>query len=1117
MNIKETNKGISNTIGTILLVGIVVALVALIVFLVFNFSATDTGQSSAKASVDLSATSNGVKATILKNDNVDEFIVDAPTGEFTIGSEPGDTIETNAGSGQYAVIAVLSDGSSKVIATTQLSETSEGFFVVTQYEQEQKAYAELVNTYDGVYEYDIIVDSEDSDGDTVSNEITNETQEITLSSRDENLTYNTTSLLGIDTAPGQKVKLSKNPIFSVANIATNPNSTQFAPNAQVSLHQMTNLCKGDEIHLINGTNDSSNQREVLAVGEEIKFNSTGCDDLRKVAKYEGNKIKGVKLINLWHQDLDYSVFSWNGDVPPPTRPVEDGSLKAKVKVYDNETDTVIGSATVNLADRKNSTNSSGEALFDSLAEEDITVFATAQKSGYYSNSTPVNLTDAITTQSGGIDIQKEVRLDPRDEQQVNSVSTPGPVPSGGSINIDFSRARSSASVSGGSGGGGGGGGGGGSFSGSGSGIYSTSSVPSTQTLSSPVESSPEVYVDIEQPDRQFNTIPIDDSLIPTGSEGEFSVRTSIKVNEEPASGSTVEDNVIIKAVSESGNDVTSELVGVGDSKTNQSVSLTPDEVSVVNQTFHFPQDTKYVDNKYTIFVTLESSSQIKTAGDLDVFNGGAEDVTVSGGTVSPENPTISSGSTENVNIEVDHSDINWGKNGVSSVTVDIFENGKRINQETIQNDSTDSVQYTREHTSSGYYDYHVGIRESQSVALAESVLVQGQLPSDINLSANISASGHGSSVDCGAETSVGNQFDCEILVGESIDLSGDVRVSGTGADEFNDTEVVWTWAEVPEYQERVYADENYNYDSETGEYADNSNRINWTDDLTTYSANDYSDSIIGFPTSDKMNLEKNNLTYNNSEAYIIELRISGNDTSQNQDIGVQDDLTLNVAKDPSVITSYISESKPVDGSDKTGNIQLRSERESFQESVDVGFFKVKDNGDSELIRTKDNVKVPREGDKKTLLEEFTISKYRLESESAGENVTIHMGLWDNETTDLTSYDNSDIVNKSTLEFEVVPEIVVDSTVQPIACKKNDAKGNTATEESKRLIQSLQDIADNSDFDNYNYYDNTTHVENIFSTPLDNVYVIDTVYWDSTNNEFDQTAINNSDIHCGNYK
>ena len=126
---KTTEDAVSPVIGVILLVAVTVALVALATVIVFDIG-NDVSE-TADAAVQLEQTSSGVKATIVRNENVESFsLVDngnANATDVTEGlSSVGDsaTIDVTAEtagsetSGSVAVIANLSEGNSEVLTST---------------------------------------------------------------------------------------------------------------------------------------------------------------------------------------------------------------------------------------------------------------------------------------------------------------------------------------------------------------------------------------------------------------------------------------------------------------------------------------------------------------------------------------------------------------------------------------------------------------------------------------------------------------------------------------------------------------------------------------------------------------------------------------------------------------------------------------------------------------------------------------------------------------------------------------------------------------------------------------------------------------------------------------
>ena len=121
---KSDDDGVSPVIGVILLVAVTVALVALATVIVFDIGSdvSDT----ADATVQLNGVDGdddpGVQATVVRNENVQEFQLvhesqDADEGETL--SEVGETVTNEAGTGTYTVIANLEDGSDEVLTSTE--------------------------------------------------------------------------------------------------------------------------------------------------------------------------------------------------------------------------------------------------------------------------------------------------------------------------------------------------------------------------------------------------------------------------------------------------------------------------------------------------------------------------------------------------------------------------------------------------------------------------------------------------------------------------------------------------------------------------------------------------------------------------------------------------------------------------------------------------------------------------------------------------------------------------------------------------------------------------------------------------------------------------------------
>ncbi len=140
---KKTQDAVSPVIGVILLVAVTVALVALATVIVFDIGSdvSDT----ADATVQLDQVDDGIQATVIRNENVDSFVISGPNDdraedaenfehpEDVTMSEVGDsvtyiaedvddednTVELLEDGDSVSVIATLEDGSDEVLTSTQ--------------------------------------------------------------------------------------------------------------------------------------------------------------------------------------------------------------------------------------------------------------------------------------------------------------------------------------------------------------------------------------------------------------------------------------------------------------------------------------------------------------------------------------------------------------------------------------------------------------------------------------------------------------------------------------------------------------------------------------------------------------------------------------------------------------------------------------------------------------------------------------------------------------------------------------------------------------------------------------------------------------------------------------
>ena len=1003
---------LSTVVSTALLVGVVVALVSLLSFTLFNLQDGGDNLESVQASIDMTATETGVKVGIIKNENVEEFVVKTPGGSTKTLQNVGDSVTVDDGVGVYSVVGVLSDGTEEVIDTRRIdSDDFGGLFTVNQDVQQKEADAIVQKDFESTDSYEITVVTKGSDlsGSTTAFDGNDDDGQLLSNPAEETGDVLQSQGIGI----GAIIDVDKEEVLPVAQVSKNPNARQFTIGEPVRLHQITNLCEGDKVYLLD-----SESGEVISGGEEIKFDAPDCDKLRRIVTYEGNEPVATQLINLWNQDVGYSAFKFNGNVPPPTRPVPEGDeLSVTVTVYEQQSDGTKGSLITNgevtLGDLgPKPTNSDGEVTFN-VGAEDVTIFATANAPGFFSSQAPIDLSSSGLVNNDRI--EEEVLLPPKVEQSFSEPSDPkssGSIPPGSSKTIDFTGGGGGTAgvfISGGSGGSFGGGGGGSDTVSSTGGIYSGRSVSTTSTDSAPAKtSSPEqekIVEDLVQPQRKFNTLPIDKDLIPSGEEGEFLVRTSVLVPPNQ-NKDEVEETVIVKAVRESDGTLVN-LEGIGGDTQRKTSFLATGQTSVVEQKLHFPSGT--ASGKYSILVTIDSSEKVLPAGSLEVFQGSTLDASINGAEVSPENPRVTQDGQVTVDVTVDY-DENISTPNNEQITLDIFENGQRIN--TVRNFGPGDVHTeskTYEGNEIGYYEYHVGVQESQDVALADSVLISPKSPSNIDLDATLQVEGSSSEADCNTGTQVAKQFDCEIFVGQSIDISGDISVQGSDVSEFEDAEIILNWKEAPEGEERIYNEKAREENSEQ--------IIEWGQSVS-YDPSNFDSNIVGFPDDNTVSFEKTGIQYSNPEAYIVEARLRGVDNDGNQ-IGAQSDQTLNVALDSNKITSEIVSAGSFN--EDTVRLVIESQRSAYEEEVRLDFVH---NGE---VQNSRSVSVPRDGGQLEMLESLVLPDYQDANANVGEPIDVRIEMYDQK--DKRSEANP--VDTAQVEFEAKSSIGIDSSIDII--------------------------------------------------------------------------------------
>ena len=772
----KNNHGLSPIIGVVLLVALVVALVVLASVIVFNMSGD--GETSADASIDFSQTSSGVSVQVVSNNNVDEFRVLFPDGtEQTLSGNVGSSLNLVGPEGQYVVVAVMPDGEKQTLLTKNVSGLDySGIFIVSQDAEEKEVYARLENEYDNIDDYDLNLEAQNNnDEDVLINNYSN---------------FNNYLLSTGVISESDSVQTE---IFKLMSISVNPDKIDIGEDIAtigetIAIHEMVNLCNGDRLIL----EDSDTGDELTS--EEIIVNSD-CGELRKVAKYKNGKITAVELINLWNQDLEYFVFQYDGQPQPelPTHPApidEENGVDVKAKVIDNNTGELIEDATVVIGDKSKKTNSEGEAIFrniDSgvkLSTSGNNIDAVAYKPGY--------LPSPVRT----IPVEGEWTNPQEEEFKLDDFEPESPTQKKGTIS---SSNTARISVSGGSGGGstivggggftGGGSSGGSSSSGSswssggGSGFYyeNNNYTPVTFSSSTPISQPIESTSTIPQPERLFNIIEIDDSLIPQGEE--FMVRTTVGTTIDES----LDDAVEIYKIESSAeiNDITSDnLIG------SENITIPEDDTITNEQNLSINSI-----GEYTIYVSLRESNKYKVAGTLEVFDSNRENAKLNGGSITPEDAGID----EDVTIEIDRADINFS--GADGATVDIFENGIRVaegeimdkSDSALEGDEKNKLKYVTSYSQPQYAQYHAGIQESQHVYLLDTKIISDEIKSNEISEFTADAEIINKNDVCNTGTDTSEQFDCEIIIGDHNPLEFSAENSSFKDSDGNQLDMNYEW------------------------------------------------------------------------------------------------------------------------------------------------------------------------------------------------------------------------------------------------------------------------------------------------------------------------------------
>ena len=625
-------RGVSPVIGVILLVAVVVALVVLASVIVFNIGGDSDG-TSADASIDFKQTSSGVSVQVVSNNNVEEFKILSPDGkENRVSGNVGSSTSIIGVDGTYTVIAIMPDGEEQVLATKTVEGLDySGVFVVLQDEEEGEVNATLSQQFDNVEDYDLSLQTNNNGDEEVAlNSFGYETQQNLLS---EQLVQESPSL-------GEKIALIR--ITSNRDIETiqmdkfgdsegSIESDIAYVGDVIQVHKMANLCPGDELILEESSTNDELASETITVSQD-------CGELLKIARYLDGEITAGEIINLDNLERDYFVFQYDGQPQPelPTSPVptdETNGVSVKATVLNQSSDsTPIEGATVALGAKTNTTNSTGVATFEDIdpgveiQTQGNNIDAVAYKDGY--KPSPVRtipIDDSWTNPQ-----VEEFELEPYTRQAPTRSSEPA-IPSGGSATYNFSGSGYSGGGAVISGSGGGGSFTGGTISGGGSFYSGGGESPTTFSRSTPVKKPDYEFV---QPERIFNVIDIDESLIPTDED--FLVRTSLKTTGTETISDTVKVYAVKTDTSTSGIDDTPMTDSGGGDLIGSSEVTIPSggEVVTNEQELSIPQI-----GEYDVYIYLEGSDEYKPAGTLDVFNSARENAILeyTGDEISPEN------------------------------------------------------------------------------------------------------------------------------------------------------------------------------------------------------------------------------------------------------------------------------------------------------------------------------------------------------------------------------------------------------------------------------------------------------------------------------------------------
>jgi len=283
-------KGISPVIGVILLVAVTVALVALATVIVFNIGSS-VSEPSARSTVNVDKTNNGLQVQVIRNDNIEEMRVTYPNGSVdTIDSNVGDSILIPMeNSGKYSITSVTSSGSENVLRTVSVSDDE----TTSTTNNAQLTGVVSINPVIP----DAIVEAYNADNDVIKSTTTNTNGEYSLSVSSTNVDRLVVSSSGAVTYNGE-------PVYAGAEINTvdsdtvnfNFDETKITTGVNVNSSSVTiaNTLEGKPTP---STITVANAHQLQAINSDVNLTYKIIRDINADKTKEWNDGKGFKPLN----------------------------------------------------------------------------------------------------------------------------------------------------------------------------------------------------------------------------------------------------------------------------------------------------------------------------------------------------------------------------------------------------------------------------------------------------------------------------------------------------------------------------------------------------------------------------------------------------------------------------------------------------------------------------------------------------------------------------------------------------------------------------------------------------------------------------------------------------